>query len=473
MAHDTNFAGDRLRLASFLHVVKDGMPQRPARFKPRIEHVVEQPRGSNLAALSHADLDTVLMDKNNRPSAPKVTTSNLLDSPNTIQELGSAKGIELSQVSPDPTPDPVVPCDISCEIPCSSTPAELQVRSIVDDIGCGACSGLNLHPPHLNPLLITQTRSKAETVRSDKSKKTYRKTHASSSTRPKSLSAHGLALLRTTTSNGLPEPNDSKTVFATPVTDIDPVDDSQAMSSSRLGGPHIHTLKDKVASKQKFDPSSHRASKPREAHFSVVQTSRVPASRNRNLPIVNNGKQQPKLRSEGVPGGFVGSELSIVFKRRSRRSGKPAPVKRKTAVIGELTLTSGLLPVPASKCIEAPMEQSKPTYPGQSHFPFMCEHFQGIARLEQLMACSHSTDKYSQTKSDRSQQWDKAIHDQLSSIMAPMRCVSESSDSEPSAETDFDNGEEDSSRDDDCFTNGSQSMPLVPAPHLRGRAKLL
>ncbi|KAJ4368299.1 hypothetical protein N0V83_006655 [Neocucurbitaria cava] len=232
------------------------------------------------------------------------------------------------------------------------------------------------------------------------------------------------------------------------------------MTSLRLVSPQ--RLQDHVTSKKKAHSSPRKVCKPRDSHFTIVQPSRAPKSVHRSLPTLKNGKQQLPPHFKAVSDGFVGSELKTEFKKRSHRKSKAAPIQRKIASARGLALFSGLLPLPAYDRIKAPMECSTPSYsnppPG---FVVSAEQFRDITSPEQLMASTQNTDHHRQTPRPHPQQWDKAIYNQLSSVTAPVRSVSENSQSELSAEERSENGEEDSGADDD-FMNSQRLVPWTP-----------
>ncbi|KAF1846616.1 uncharacterized protein K460DRAFT_127088 [Cucurbitaria berberidis CBS 394.84] len=378
MPHDANFAGDRLRLASFLRVMEKGMPQRPSRFKQRLQGV-DQPDTS-------------------RPFSP-----GSLGLTNTVEEAAIAKGTEAFQVDDN------------------------QMLVVNGDI------------VHGNP------RSPASS-----------KPRGVSSARKRHLPVQELALLRTTTSDGLPEPSDANTVFAAPITDVDPIEDSQVKTS-------LIVLEDKAISKQRTDPSPCKARKPTEGRFTSIRPTNSPTRIYQRLPVLSNSnsKQKSQLCFARASDGFIGSERGFVMKKRPRPRRKAAPVGKRLAQVGGLTLASGFLPVPAL----VSMERINSPCLDQSHVPVVLEHFQERERSGQLpMARRQSGVEVESTTKQRSQQWDKTVYNQLSSITAPVRRFSESSESVSPAEENCWCSEDDSDIDTNNGVNGARFLHLGRTP---------
>ena len=148
MADDANFCGGRLRLAAFLRVVENDMPQRPSRFKRRVPLVEEMPRELNHNLVGIADFSVATNDYDN---------------------------------------------------PRLSTPTDSNLNSDDPD------AGTNKGRPTTKP--TKQARQKSGVAHTSRAKGSSSKSHKPSSTRKRWLPVNSLALLRTTTSDGLPEPS--------------------------------------------------------------------------------------------------------------------------------------------------------------------------------------------------------------------------------------------------------------------------
>ena len=185
------------------------------------------------------------------------------------------------------------------------------------------------------------------------------------------------------------------------------------------------------------------------------------------LPAANDSRDHPRLSFGNSSDGFVGSEHGYVLKKRSRQRGNTAPIERNVAATRGLALAGGPLPAPTVETIEALVstERFSSPYYNPSHVQYVPGHFQGISRpVQHPVAKNQSICANRQTGEHRPQQWDTAIRDQLSSITAPVRRGSESSESGPSEEYSSYNGEDVSDIGNDNVTSSSQFVPLVRAP---------
>ncbi|KAH7398429.1 hypothetical protein BKA66DRAFT_437485 [Pyrenochaeta sp. MPI-SDFR-AT-0127] len=181
------------------------------------------------------------------------------------------------------------------------------------------------------------------------------KSLGSSCTRKKGLLMHRLALLRTTTPNGLPEPHDTNAVNAPLITDVDPIDDRQTFASLRSNQHGSVSDYDFVsAAKVVSFPMANRTQRYNSPR---VKPEKTPASFTQQLPVSTRSRQQPHAVQGGFD-GFMGSELEFVSKRRAIRPGHhPMTKKKKPAneVGAKLALASGLLPIPAAENLQEPV----------------------------------------------------------------------------------------------------------------------
>jgi hypothetical protein len=164
MAGDTNFCDGRLRLTAFLRVMEHGLPQRPSRFKRRVPRAGEDYRGT--AATDRAESGTVSKTSGNPEKSPS---------------LAADAGLNLPHCPPPPAE---VTIDESNTIP-DRTLTE-QRKTKVDKARLLEMESI-AHPRQANEHLTAG----------------YSRP---SSTRKRRLTVKGLALVRTTTSNGLPDP---------------------------------------------------------------------------------------------------------------------------------------------------------------------------------------------------------------------------------------------------------------------------
>lgn len=185
------------------------------------------------------------------------------------------------------------------------------------------------------------------------------------------------------------------------------------------------------------------------------------------LPTSHSSREHPQPRFRDNCDGFIGSELSSVLKKRSRQRGKTAPVERNIAATRGLVLAGGFLPVSTveSNEIPIPTERFNSRCYDHSQAPCVPEHFQDMTRRGQLpVVKNQSVAEDEQIGKHRSQQWDMAVRNQLSSITAPVRHVSESSELGPSTEESFYSSEDVSDTDSNNATSSSQLVPMVRAP---------
>jgi hypothetical protein len=181
MDHDANFVGGRLRLATFLRVVELEMPQRPSRFQRRMQSVGHQSQVSIRLPSGDIEPPTVAASMDGETFDQHKETGSLFD-------------------NREATPKSTVPAGSVFEVPRSPTSAD-------------PCSGFDhfssLHGEHEPGAKGTtdQLEKRSRSARRLKDQQVYYKATGSSSTRKRRLPVHGLALLRTTTTDGLPKPS--------------------------------------------------------------------------------------------------------------------------------------------------------------------------------------------------------------------------------------------------------------------------
>jgi hypothetical protein len=171
MADDANFVGGRLRLAAFLRTVEDDVPQRPSRFKRRLssKHFVREPDSAEIPCIG----DDVLPDVSEQD-----------------RSRGAAGGVSAE------------------EAPIPGTEFDLP-RSGAADVVAGKHDGSDsacAKRQYSSAKTEKRTKNTKQVARVAKLKKQSSVLHKSSDTRKRRLPVNGLALLRTTTSDGLPEP---------------------------------------------------------------------------------------------------------------------------------------------------------------------------------------------------------------------------------------------------------------------------
>jgi hypothetical protein len=209
MAHaadeDANFYNGRLRLTTFLRVVEN-MPQRPSRFKRRLKTSDERVReasGGPLRDSEHQEAETMLVDQP-WPSHSPVP----LDAAATISDGNAHVRSGHTTVNTASKPDaPLLP-PTQFDFPHSPPPADsiletsdnhVDVTDEADDGLAGLNEALSIKTPkgtRKEPVVTTSSKPRVS-----------KNPGESSSTRKRRLPVNGLALLRTTTAVGLPEPS--------------------------------------------------------------------------------------------------------------------------------------------------------------------------------------------------------------------------------------------------------------------------
>lgn len=199
MADNANFAGDRLRLASFLRVVGKGMPQRPSRFKRRPQDIVDRPYAYSSASPNRNNSASSNLNKSTGPSTLSFT--------NKAETAGASKGTQNLHANVHQRSEPAMNGDAANIDYHQQMPAELCLSPNIDNTRHDAGDSQSSSQPRLNPLPIKNNRKKAQIRRVLKTKGTSNSPRGTLCTRTRRLSVNGLALLRTTTSDGLPAPS--------------------------------------------------------------------------------------------------------------------------------------------------------------------------------------------------------------------------------------------------------------------------
>ncbi|KAH7068884.1 hypothetical protein BKA63DRAFT_580677 [Paraphoma chrysanthemicola] len=454
MCDDANFRGGRLRLTAFLRVVENGIPERPSRFKRRVPSV---------APLS----ETTKQDMNHiDPSR--------IDTPAHTRCQPSSSG--LSQISRD---GQIVPSDVARGAPGT----DISPSGLLNPLGSKVSIHDLLRPPTSaasvesagnntgEDLNRSETSVVANVIESacatQKLKKDSTKTnsHGSSSTRKRRLPVQCLALVRTSTMDGLPDPSDLEDVFAVSINVVDPIDDSQ-MSTLFADGSRDQDLKSprRLTQLKSSPSSSNQGNRHARSRSSKPHVKRLSSKRRTSLykkALTNN-----LLRTQFVADGFEGDELIITTEKKRRRRAnltRHEPLLGSFPVGARLALTTGMLPSPrtphevesflshetptplASETIDKVTPETPPNQagPGRQDVPDNGISFPRCQRADQ----------------------DTAICSQLLSITAPVRRESESSESVSSIGTYSSDDEEFSNADAmeysslDCTFNQQPQRP--------------
>jgi hypothetical protein len=204
MAHDANFVNDRLRLTAFLRVVEQGMPPRPSRFKRRAQ-VLDEPAVPPVpTSLSRISPVLPVLETRNEPS---ILGSSSLDASRSIDPTAKqevALNIEPPQFYKVQSGVHLRATSIY-NITHSPTPTELCLGQ-ASDYNQDGQEGQIYFQQQRGPLSSPQNLGEGGATVAVKVNKVYGKTRGSSSTRKRCLPVNELALLRTTTSDGLPDP---------------------------------------------------------------------------------------------------------------------------------------------------------------------------------------------------------------------------------------------------------------------------
>ncbi|KAF2248635.1 hypothetical protein BU26DRAFT_303069 [Trematosphaeria pertusa] len=185
MAHDADFCGDRLRLAAFLRAVEN-LPQRPARFRRPVDGDAQIQATKQASPAQHDQTRAIASLSSPASTAPqqKLSAFDAADSRLTAS-TASAEGTRTIAL-------PVTP-DADCH-------AQPSVNIDEDDSTV----------PHRrsDPLLLLRKGSRKSVKVSHSRRRAANLNAGLSGTRKRRrLPVKGLALVRTTTEDGLPQPS--------------------------------------------------------------------------------------------------------------------------------------------------------------------------------------------------------------------------------------------------------------------------
>ncbi|EUC43950.1 hypothetical protein COCMIDRAFT_99416 [Bipolaris oryzae ATCC 44560] len=206
--------------------------------------------------------------------------------------------------------------------------------------------------------------------------------------RKRRLPVHQLALLRTTTSDGLPQSSDMEVTFFDSIAVVDPIEDSQLDGpiADPSGGPicNIVTLR--------------KAPLPHTIWHSDMRSTPIKGTPDRAYIAdeTPKGTRSPKLKQ--IPGfrvahdGRIDHELQTASKRQSDRQVNYVSTRtRRPGIARTLTLGSGPLPSPAdaSPHISHAMQMDRQEVPG-SRNPHRLQNRLADPKLKQLILLSSS-----------------------------------------------------------------------------------
>ncbi|KAH8728724.1 hypothetical protein GQ44DRAFT_824004 [Phaeosphaeriaceae sp. PMI808] len=403
MADDADFYGGRLRLAAFLRVVDNGMPQRPSRFKQRVPLVESQPH--ELTVHEPSDMEGTDKLSNALRSNLSLVATDIVQTDSQAEavfELGISRSSTLL--------DQRIDCD-------KHDINGRKDRSSVDEKRTRAKATKSSHKNIRDVQIPAGNKSSSPTCKA-------------SFTRKRQLPVNGLALMRTTTSDFLPEPCNSSCISAISITDIDPVEDSQLNSTvaNRIRVPNFKSQCDLVLG------STINSSRGREPVLCSLYPVKQPTNTfpiTQTLSLRNKIKRYPHMGLGFMADGFVGSELkavSIGKPRQRRKVGLPGA--KPSTMVAELTLATGLLPTHVAHHADflTASGSTLATLDDPSNSNIDAERVdipvQVISPRNQSVACSIQHQLH-QTK-----RFNRMISKQLSSITAPIRHESENSEAE-------------------------------------------
>ncbi|KAH7394978.1 hypothetical protein DE146DRAFT_66731 [Phaeosphaeria sp. MPI-PUGE-AT-0046c] len=311
MADDTNFSGGRLRLTAFLRAVENGMPQRPSRFRRRMQLSRE---------------GTAELNDSNFFYTPCTGRTDSRHMDNAVQ------GMETDAQKEGPSH-----ARVGHRVP--SSPNLEEITSIDLD-GYGS---KNPWRAPVNAKSIRQT-SETATAHRTATKGPIRQTR--SLTRPqksqkRQLPGDCLPLIRTSTSDGLPDPFDARATFAVPITEIDPIHDTQQTTALLAGEDVAVAQSGKEFAELKVLKDNHR---PQQSSSSLVKARKGPYPRPQETSTGTNPGSSPSITFHE---GFVGDELTIKPPRRAHHREKQIPRFLKPIPTRPgLQLATGVLPTP-------------------------------------------------------------------------------------------------------------------------------
>ncbi|KAJ4989146.1 hypothetical protein SVAN01_05408 [Stagonosporopsis vannaccii] len=300
MLQTVDFCGDRLRLSAFLRIVGDGMPQRPTRFKRCLQDTINDPKGSS-SRRHNALCSSEQHNTDHRPARKSPPRDAFVF--NTAQS---------------PLPVPSLEDDL-LPLQCTVTDSFNRWR-----LGDSQLPNTKQQAVQRRPLTML--------------KPTDHSSHGLDTRKRRRLPVTELALLRTTSSDGLPHPSDAEHAFEFPVNPSDPIENSRllsCMSSTRYPTqrPSRQRIQKPILTN---DTSAAKMLKERGSHFRFAQLNGVGRQRNEAAMCTD---------------GFVGVELiSVLTKKLTKpRIGNIERAKRRVPRIRGLFLVRGSLPSPHSE----------------------------------------------------------------------------------------------------------------------------
>ncbi|KAG9194692.1 hypothetical protein G6011_04727 [Alternaria panax] len=382
MANDANFVGNHLRLSAFLLCVEHGeMPARPSRFR-RHPQILDGPAKFLAPIPPRVDCNVPVAEAYNEPLV--ITSKARMEARAIITDVDEEVTIEdgpsetnVSEKEGLSNDDMHVTSIYA--LPQSSVPhLHLTPTSANDQDSHNRLEG-SQYSSDLKSILQSNRKATAITAIV---KKTSGRIEGLSSTRKRRLPVHELALLRTTTLNGLPLPSDATVSFATSITVLDPIEDSQMRLVSVLNN---RISRDLVGTKRQLSSRTTQPSNAVRSPDNRHSTSTVEFFE--DTSPLSDDKSQYLTGCRDAYDGFVGSELQFTSTKRSSRRTKTHPIKRSKPInIRELALGVGSLPVPADYDMADPagLALDKTTKLAGRFTLSRPEYNQPNARVEQL-----------------------------------------------------------------------------------------
>ncbi|KAF2473801.1 uncharacterized protein BDR25DRAFT_125267 [Lindgomyces ingoldianus] len=379
MVHDESFCGDRLRMSSFLRVIAN-MPPRPARFRRHEKQADQQ---------SHAMYDEVGLNQFEELKTHKFSSQNpALASHDSSTEV----------------------CDSLARL--ASAQSLLMVAGRAErseaENGSAPDTGNGVHKP-------SGAQSTAPRARKDHysyQTKTNKSKHASgrrSGTRRRMLPVNELALVRTTTTDGLPDPSEEDVILKSPITEIDPIEDSEVYGDVPAQVRNEATQKSHLSKGDQVNYTNKATWKSRRRTKQGRLDVRV-------------------LQSVLASDGFVGAEFSIPF-RHQKQPNRPQMKKMVPVAQRGLILAMGNLPKPSFQSDRLQLVQGSQMFDARlpnrlSRIPRLGEgneswNEETPARPMRDTPGGHDTSTVrSKPIRRKTKHW---IHNQLASISAPTR----------------------------------------------------
>jgi hypothetical protein len=182
MADDTNFCDGRLRLTAFLRAVENGMPARPSRFKRRVPLEETSPQDFAFPEPLHTEESAGYLPNSTRSRTPGPSRE-------ATSEVSSAQETDLDT---------------------ARSPTSMRIQVYPDSykhLGPGSGNEeSDREQPTATPT-ISHASIDEQAVHAWKVKTRSNRPLKATDTRKRRLPTTGLALVRTTTSDGLPDPS--------------------------------------------------------------------------------------------------------------------------------------------------------------------------------------------------------------------------------------------------------------------------